>query len=102
MNSATVLWLSEHMAADEYPTTLEELLHRPEWHEWAACRGRGQELFIVERGGNYQAAKALCAVCPVDRECLAFALADEDLVGFWAGTTESERRRLRGARSGAA
>ena len=90
------------MAADEFPTLLEEVLRRPAWHEWAACRGKGQEHFIVERGGNYQAAKALCAVCPVDRECLRFALADEELVGFWAGTTESERRRLRGARTGAA
>ena len=28
-------------------------------------------------------------------ECLAYALADKDLVGMWGGTTERERREMR-------
>lgn len=94
MNSATVHWLMES-APPEFPTTLEELLHRPEWQQWAACRGRGTDLFFVEKGGFYAAAKELCDVCPVDRECRQFAMADEELRGFWAGTTPNERKRLR-------
>jgi WhiB family redox-sensing transcriptional regulator len=43
-------------------------------------------------------ARAICAVCPVTDQCLAFALADTDLVGCWAGTTGQERRAMRAGR----
>ena len=37
----------------------------------------------------------LCAVCPVHRECLDAALADDSLVGLWGGTDEKERKAVR-------
>jgi hypothetical protein len=43
------------------------------------------------------AAKAVCAACVVRGECLAYALADPDLVGVWGGTSHAERRALRRA-----
>lgn len=43
------------------------------------------------------AALAVCAQCPVAAECLAYALSVEEGGGIWGGTTEKERRRLRGA-----
>ena len=42
-------------------------------------------------------AKQLCARCTVRAECLRYALAVPDLVGYWAGTNERERRKLRAA-----
>jgi WhiB family redox-sensing transcriptional regulator len=33
--------------------------------------------------------------CPVRPECLDYALADTDLNGIWAGTSEQGRRELR-------
>jgi WhiB family redox-sensing transcriptional regulator len=36
-------------------------------------------------------AKAVCAACPVRRECLAFALRTEQVHGIWGGTTPDER-----------
>ena len=36
----------------------------------------------------------MCAQCPVTEECLSYALAEEDTVGIWAGTSAVQRRRL--------
>jgi WhiB family redox-sensing transcriptional regulator len=95
--AAFVRWL---MVADlkELPT-LEDLLGRPEWQRRAACRGEGTEGFVLARGaGGYTKAKELCAVCVVRQDCLEMALADDELVGRWGGTTGSERRRMRASR----
>lgn len=43
---------------------------------------------------NEQAAKALCAQCPVRVKCLMFALEQND-IGIWGGTTERERRSIK-------
>lgn len=37
-------------------------------------------------------AKAICAVCPVRAQCLAYALVNWEKVGIWGGETENERR----------
>jgi hypothetical protein len=52
---------------------LRSLLARPAWHERAACRGVGTDVFYVERGGSTDPAKALCDGCTVWAECLAAA-----------------------------
>jgi WhiB family redox-sensing transcriptional regulator len=79
----------------ELPTS-ENLLGRPEWQRRAACRGEGTELYVRGRdGGTYAKALELCTACVVRRECLEMALADDELVGLWGGTTGSERRRMR-------
>ncbi len=66
-----------------------------DWIDQAACRGKG-ELFVPGRGGNLAAeeAKAICTHCPVELECLAFALKHPTMIGIWGATTEQERRRL--------
>ncbi len=51
--------------------------------------------FIRGTTGNYEAVRALCKDCPVRRECLEVALADDSLVGLWAG-----RPRRNGERCG--
>ena len=49
--------------------------------------GSGKSLEQVER------AKAICAACPVRRDCLAFALRIGQADGIWGGLTEEERRK---------
>lgn len=77
--------------------------HTPEpttghWHGQAACRTVDPELFhpIAVSGSRYREqvdrAKAICARCPVRRQCLAFALQTLPH-GIAGGTTEEERRR---------
>jgi len=85
-------------AEGQVPAAVVQLLRRPRWQTLAACRGEPVEMFIPDRGGPSARAKQLCASCPVQPECLKFALAIPDLVGYWAGTNERERRRLRAAR----
>jgi WhiB family redox-sensing transcriptional regulator len=83
------------MSPRHFDTALcEELLGRPAWHAQAACRGQGAGEW-VKAAGDYTAERAVCASCPVREECLAYALADKDLVGMWGGTTERERREMR-------
>jgi WhiB family transcriptional regulator, redox-sensing transcriptional regulator len=66
-----------------------------DWRRGAACLSADPELFfpISYTGASLQqvaAAKAICAGCPVRRECLAFAQRGEPH-GIWGGLTEQER-----------
>jgi WhiB family redox-sensing transcriptional regulator len=37
----------------------------------------------------------VCAMCPVQEACLAYAIESRQTVGIWGGATTRERRRLR-------
>jgi WhiB family redox-sensing transcriptional regulator len=45
--------------------------------------------------GAITQALALCGVCPVQDECLAFAIETNQTDGIWGGATPSERTKLR-------
>jgi WhiB family redox-sensing transcriptional regulator len=67
-----------------------------DWRPLAACRRADPELFFpVSRSGpsldQATQAKAICAGCPVRRQCLAFALDTRQDHGVWGGTSEEER-----------
>jgi WhiB family redox-sensing transcriptional regulator len=76
-----------------------------DWRLQAACREIDPELFFPEPGQVPQAAaaKAVCAGCAVRGPCLEAALhgpqAHDDHTGIFAGTTASDRVRLRGRAS---
>jgi WhiB family redox-sensing transcriptional regulator len=76
-----------------------------DWRLEAACATVDPELFFPEPGQIPQmaAAKALCAGCAVRGPCLEAALhgpqAHQDHTGIFAGTTASDRVRLRGRAS---
>ena len=72
-----------------------------DWQLRGACRGVDSELFFHpegERGPSRRnrdlAAKAVCASCPVVRECAAHALAVREPYGVWGGLTEDEREQI--------
>jgi WhiB family redox-sensing transcriptional regulator len=72
------------------------LITRGHWRSAAACRSADPELFfpISDSGKSLKQiakAKAICAGCPVRRECLTFALRTQQVYGIWGGTTEKER-----------
>jgi WhiB family transcriptional regulator, redox-sensing transcriptional regulator len=74
-----------------------------DWRSLGACQNADPELFfpIVAAGpGLMQVAKAkaVCACCEVQAECLRFAMESAQDHGVWGGTTEEERRALRRAR----
>ena len=79
---------------------------RVDWWRYAACRDADPEIFFpvssVGPGrGEVARAKAICARCPVRRQCLQFALATRQAHGVWGGTTEEERRLRMPAQAGA-
>lgn len=77
-----------------------------DWRASARCRGEDPNLFHVEdtiHGGRHRALKPtkrvqdMCAVCPVEGECLAEALRNNEH-GIWGGTTDSQRAQMKKAR----
>lgn len=72
------------------------------WQDRAACRGVDPELFfpIGDEEHTGPEARASCASCPVQAECLQFAIVTRS-VGFWGGMTTDQRRnwQRRGQRS---
>ena len=52
-------------------------------------------IFFVEAGKNAREAKALCAQCPVRRDCLDRSLMFPQMDGVWAGKTTRERSELK-------
>ncbi len=82
--------------------TADDPLSQRGWQGEAACRTLPPELFFP--GGRTgpavelaEAAKAVCARCPVTEACLHYALDTNQEYGVWGGTTEDERRPLRAA-----
>jgi WhiB family transcriptional regulator, redox-sensing transcriptional regulator len=71
------------------------------WQQDAACKDTPDpEVFFPGKGEDAEAAKRVCAGCPVMGECLEFALAtmraaDRDH-GVYGGLIPAERARLRG------
>jgi len=68
-----------------------------DWRQPAVCRHADPELFFpVSASGpsldQITQPKAICAGCPVRRQCLAFALDTRQDHGVWGGMTEHERR----------
>lgn len=72
------------------------------WQPVALCRGNHSHLFFPpttserkeERERRELRAKAVCRVCPVQADCLRYAIESTEQYGIWGGYTETERRQL--------
>ena len=70
------------------------------WRVDAACADVDPDLFFPvgvtgPAVGQIAAAKAVCAGCSCQTQCLEFAIATNQEYGVWGGTSEEERRVLR-------
>ena len=63
------------------------------WQDRAACRGEPPEWFDAETDQDAARALAVCAGCPVRRECFAAAAADRAASGVWGGVDLSAPHR---------
>lgn len=78
------------------------------WEQAGACRGVDPSLFFGpnrfepkrERLAREDAAKAICATCPVVEPCRDAAVRLGESFGVWGGTGEVERRALLEAAEG--
>lgn len=71
-----------------------------EWEAYAACRETPTPLYYPTRGDSDTPAfiRMFCDLCPVQGECLEYALSNRERHGIWGGTTEKERRALQALR----
>ena len=65
-----------------------------EWMQRGLCREIPPAVFFPSDGVGVEAARRICANCPVKEPCLEYALATREKEGVWGGFTARERRRL--------
>ncbi|MDQ1034222.1 WhiB family redox-sensing transcriptional regulator [Streptomyces sp. V3I8] len=70
------------------------------WREDAECRTVDPDLFFpIGNTGpalvQIEDAKSVCRRCPVQAQCLEWALETGQSIGVWGGRSEGERRALR-------
>lgn len=71
------------------------------WQLRGLCRGNHAHLFFPpstferkdERQRRELRAKSICQVCPVQGDCVEYALEIREPYGIWGGMTESDRRQ---------
>jgi WhiB family redox-sensing transcriptional regulator len=72
------------------------------WQTRAACRGPQATVFFPpthaerkeEKIARERRAKAICATCVVQPECLRYAIRIREPHGIWGGLNEIERKEL--------
>lgn len=67
---------------------------RESWMQRGKCRGMDQNVFFPNVGGDAGDARDICVGCPVQNECLNYAIENRIEIGIWGGTSRTERRRI--------
>lgn len=70
-----------------------------DWRARALCAQTNPDAFFPEGTSPARAAKRICAACPVTRQCLAYALENNETEGVWGGKSPRERQAMRPAPS---
>ena len=65
-----------------------------EWMAEGKCREVPPSVFFPSDGVGVDAARKICAECPVKAPCLEYALVHRIDHGVWGGASERERRRI--------
>lgn len=65
-----------------------------DWMQDGHCRHYPPAAFFPSDGVGVDAARKICADCPVKAPCLEYALAERIDHGVWGGCSERERRRI--------
>lgn len=63
------------------------------WQEEALCKGQDTSKFFSDVSKTSNEYKEFCHSCPVESECLEFALI-YNMYGIWGGTSDKERGKL--------
>lgn len=66
------------------------------WRDQGACKGHPQEWWFDDERNRFRRARQICATCPVQLDCLRYALQfpHGDIYGIWGGLNQQERRNL--------
>lgn len=74
---------------------MNALLAPQPWTDGALCAQVGGDAWFPEKGGSVREPKRICSRCPVQAECLQYAMDEDIRFGVWGGLSERERRALR-------
>jgi WhiB family transcriptional regulator, redox-sensing transcriptional regulator len=74
----------------EYP----ERPRQGDWIDKAACAGLDVDAFYREYPGGVEIARKVCAVCPVQQDCLDYAIESGEEYGIWGGMNRAERNKV--------
>lgn len=66
----------------------------PEWTA-ALCAQVDPEQWFPEKGESNRVPRWLCGRCPIQADCLAWAIATDERYGVWGGSTPAERLAAR-------
>lgn len=62
------------------------------WFSKAACKGADINMFFPKRGEVISdTVRQICAVCPVQQECLDYALSQDFQIGVYGGLSGRQR-----------
>jgi WhiB family redox-sensing transcriptional regulator len=68
---------------------------RPEWMDRGECKKRSSLFFPGEHAlADVIEAKRICHECPVEGECLRYALDYREIYGVWGGTSAEQRIKM--------
>lgn len=100
MTALTGLGLTDQVHEPTFDAWYMDYPQPGPWAERAACRYSDPDLFFPPKGGlgpvQRRKAIAICEACPVQPECLEYAIAaGRKLHGIWGGLSERGRERLR-------
>lgn len=76
-------------------TDLFSLLNPQPWADKALCAEVGGDLWFPDIGEDGGPAKLICASCPVQVECLQWAVDTSEQHGIYGGLSPRERQRLK-------
>jgi WhiB family redox-sensing transcriptional regulator len=79
-------------------SSLEGVRVSTDWMSQGKCREYPPEVFFPRDGVGVITTRKICDDCPVEMECLEYALENHVDHGIWGGKSERERRRLRSSR----
>lgn len=65
------------------------------WMDEAACATTDPDLWFPPKGGEVQSAIRICGTCPVQSDCLNYAVANGFRHGTWGGRSQRNLRLIR-------
>lgn len=78
--------------------TISQATSDLDWRVQSKCQEltveQHEKLFFPKAGRSIEKARRYCKTCPVNEECLEFAI-NNDCWGIWAGTNQKERREMK-------
>jgi WhiB family redox-sensing transcriptional regulator len=64
------------------------------WQFQGHCKPEDDKIFFSELPSKVTKAKAICSTCPVQKQCLDFAISNNIEEGIFGGFTFDERKSL--------